>query len=404
MKDPQSIDTDKIERRSGASHGVTPGPAVPGQSAVPRAHVERTADRILVVDDEEAIREIISSMLTTANYKCTQAPSGLKALDLLTSGEEFELMLSDLMMADLDGIGLLERTKEKFPDMPVVMVTAVHDIQVALAAIRNGAYDYLLKPFEREQLLATVRRALENRRLKMENREYQTRLEALVDARTEELRKAVADLERSYGMTLEALGGALDLKDAETEGHSRRVTVFTIAIARAMGLSKDQIDVIARGAFLHDIGKMAIPDAILRKPGKLGPEEITVMQEHCYHGYQILKKIPFLQEAAEIVYAHQEHFDGTGYPRRLKGEEIPLGARIFAVADTLDAITSNRPYRPAQSLDAALKEIERWSGRQFDPDVVKTFLSMPENIWADLRREIDAQNPSFAYSTAKSSS
>src|SRR6266851_3925086 len=172
-------------------------------------------DRILVVDDEETIREIVCSMLTTANYKCRQAASGIEALALLESGEEFELMLSDLMMADLDGIGLLERTKEKFPDMPVVMVTAVHDISVALAAIRNGAYDYLLKPFEREQLLATARRALENRRLKLENRAYQTDLEARVTARTEQLRKAMVDLERSYDITLEALGDALDKKDAE---------------------------------------------------------------------------------------------------------------------------------------------------------------------------------------------
>jgi putative nucleotidyltransferase with HDIG domain len=357
-------------------------------------------DRILVVDDEEAIREIVSSMLTTAHYKCSQAGSGLQALALLESGEEFELMLSDLMMADLDGIGLLERTKERFPDLPVVMVTAVHDISVALAAIRNGAYDYLLKPFEREQLLATVRRALENRRLKLENRAYQTNLEALVTAKTEQLRKAIGTLERSYDITLEALGDALDLKDAETEGHSKRVTAFTIAIARAIGLSSDQIRVIARGAFLHDIGKMAIPDAILRKPGALTPDEVTIMREHCYRGYQMLRKIPFLAEAAEIVYSHQERFDGTGYPRGLKNEEIPLGARLFSVADTLDAITSNRPYRPAQTVTAAIEEIIRWSGRQFDPEVVKVFVSMPQNIWDDLRKEIDAQIYRFAYSAS----
>jgi putative nucleotidyltransferase with HDIG domain len=289
--------------------------------------------------------------------------------------------------------------------MPVVMVTAVHDISVALAAIRNGAYDYLLKPFEREQLLATVRRALENRRLKLENRDYQTKLESLVAARTEQLRKAMGNLERSYDITLEALGDALDLKDAETEGHSKRVTAFTIAIARAMGLPADQIRVIARGAFLHDIGKMAIPDAILRKPGALDPDEIAIMREHCYRGYQILKKIPFLTEASEIVYSHQERWDGTGYPRGLKGDQIPLGSRMFSVADTLDAITSDRPYRPKQSITAACEEIKAWSGRQFDPEVVKVFLSMPENIWDDLRREIDAQLYRFAYSTsAKSSS
>src|SRR3974390_2600585 len=237
------------------------------------------ADRILIVDDEEAIREIVASMLSMAGYRCQQAVSGVEALALLDSGEEFELMLSDLMMAELDGIGLLERTKEKYPDMPVVMVTAVHDISVALRAIRNGAYDYLLKPFEREQLLNTVRRALENRRLKLENRAYQTNLEALVAARTEQLRAALQDLERSYDVTLEALGDALDLKDRETEGHSKRVTAFTIAIARAMGVPKDQIDVIARGAFLHDIGKMAIPDQILLKPAKLDPNEVVTMRE-----------------------------------------------------------------------------------------------------------------------------
>jgi len=362
------------------------------------------AERILVVDDEETIREIVSSMLTHANYKCRQAASGLEAIALLDSGEEFELMRSDLMMADLDGIGLLERTKERFPDMPVVMVTAVHDISVALAAIRNGAYDYLLKPFEREQLLATVRRAMENRRLKLENRAYQTNLETLVAARTEQLRKAMVELERSYDITLEALGDALDLKDRETEGHSRRVTAFTIAIARAMGLTADQIRVIARGAFLHDIGKMAIPDAILNKPGALTPDEAGIMREHSYHGYQIVKKIPFLQEAAEIVYAHQERFDGTGYPRGLKGEQIPLGARMFAVADTLDAITSDRPYRPAQTLTAAREEIQRWAGRQFDPEVVKMFLSMPENIWDDLRKEINSRVYRFALTAAAKSS
>src|SRR6201984_73263 len=276
-------------------------------------------DRILVVDDEEPLRDIVAQMLTAAGYLCKQAASGMEALAVLTSGEEFELMLSDLMMADLDGIGLLERTKEKYPDMPVVMVPAVHDIAVALAAIRNGAYDYLLKPFEREQLLATVRRALENRRLKLDNRAHQSNLEALVAQRTQQLRAAFVDLERSYDITLDTLGDALDLKDAETEGHSKRVTAFTIAIARAMGLSGEKIRVIARGAFLHDIGKMAIPDHILRKPGALTAEETEIMREHCFRGYQMLKKIPFLAEAAEIVYSHQEKYDGTGYPRRLKG-------------------------------------------------------------------------------------
>ena len=362
------------------------------------------AEHILVVDDEDSIREIVCSMLAASGYQTQHVPSGVEALHLLESGAEFDLMLSDLMMAELDGIGLLERTKEKYPDMPVIMVTAVHDISVALAAIRNGAYDYLLKPFEREQLLNTVRRALENRRLKLENRAYQSNLEALVTARTDQLRQTMTDLERSYDITLEALGDALDLKDAETEGHSKRVTAFTIAIARALGVSNDEIRVIARGAFLHDIGKMAIPDSILRKPGALTPEETAIMREHAYRGYQMLRKIPFLAEASEIVYSHQEKFDGSGYPRGLKGEDIPLGARIFAIADTLDAITSDRPYRAAQTFQAAREEIRRWTGRQFDPEIVKVFDSMPESIWDDLRREINAQSYKFAYPQSKMAS
>lgn len=377
------------------------------------------AERILVVDDEEAIREVVSSMLGSTGYKCQQAGSGKEALAILDSGGQFELILSDLMMAELDGIGLLERTKEKYPDLPVVMVTAVHDISVALKAIRDGAYDYLLKPFEREQLLATVRRALENRRLKLENRAYQTRLEALVEERTQQLQQANqslvevnrnlellnddlqrvnTDLERSYDITLEALGDALDMRDAETEGHSRRVTAFTIAIARQMGIPSEsqEMRIIARGAFLHDIGKMAIPDNILRKPAKLTPQEFEVMREHCFHGYQMVKRIPFLQDAAEIVYAHQEMYDGHGYPRGLKGDEIPLGARIFAIADTLDAMTSDRPYRAAQSMEAARREIDAWSGRQFDPQVVKVFLAMSPKIFEDLRKQIDSQGRSYA--------
>ena len=350
-------------------------------------------DRILVVDDEETIREIVCAMLSGAHFQTRQASSGIEALSILESGEEFDLVLSDLMMAEMDGTALLERAKERYPDMPIVMVTAVHDIQVALQALRNGAYDYLLKPFEREQLLATVRRALENRRLKRENDAYRTNLEALVAARTQQWKTALSNLEKSYDITLEVLGDALTLKDAETQHHSRRVTAFTIAIARKMGLPKEEISVIARGAYLHDIGKMAIRDDILHKPGKLTDDEMDIMKEHSYRGYKIISRIPFLAEASEIIYAHQERYDGLGYPRGLKGEEIPLGARIFAIADTLDAMRSDRDYRKAQSMQAVREEVKLWSGRQFDPEIVKVFLEMPDDIWEDLRKDINEQNP-----------
>lgn len=358
-------------------------------------------ERILVVDDEDLIREIIVSILEQAGFKCHSVRSGAEALSVLGSDSNYLAVVSDVIMEGMDGLTLLSKIRQQHPAIPVVMVTAVHDISVALATMRNGAYDYLLKPFEREQLLASVQRAVENRRLKLENLAYQTKLESLVAARTDLLRQALSDLERSYDITLEALGDALDLKDAETEGHSKRVTGFTIAIARAMDLPHDKIRVIARGAFLHDVGKMAIPDAILRKPGRLSPEEQAIMQQHALLGYQILRKIPFLHEAADIVYSHQERFDGSGYPRGLKGDQIPLGARIFAVADTFDAVTSDRPYRAAQSMPSGRREIERQSGTQFDPEIVQVFESIPERIWQELRSQIEAQSGAKRYSFGK---
>jgi putative nucleotidyltransferase with HDIG domain len=276
------------------------------------------------------------------------------------------------------------------------MVTAVHDISVAIDSMRRGAYDYLLKPFERDQLLNTVERALNHRQALEETQNYHQSLEEMVRARTEMLRHAMEDLEHSYDVTLEALGDALDLKDSETEGHSKRVTAYAIALARAMGIPPEEIKIIARGAFLHDIGKMAIPDDILRKPGKLTEEEQALMREHCARGYNMLRKIPFLAGAAEIVFCHQEHYDGNGYPNRLAGREIPIGARIFAVADTLDAITSDRPYRKARGFDNAREEILRCSGTQFDPAVVEVFLKIPNELWQELRSEISGQHMRFS--------
>jgi len=219
--------------------------------------------------------------------------------------------------------------------------------------------------------------------------EYVRNLEGLVAACSNQVKNAMSDLERSYDITLEVLGEALDFKTGESEHHIRCVTAFTIVIARVMGLSKEQIHVIARGAFLHDIGKMAIPDAILRKPGKLSEAEMAIMREHCYRGYQIISRIPFLAEAAEIVYSHQERYDGLGYPRGLSGDAIPLGARIFAIADTLDALISDRPYRPRKTVQAAKKEIELGSGTLFDPAMVQVFLTCRDNIWDDLRKDIE---------------
>ncbi|MGB8261795.1 MAG: HD domain-containing phosphohydrolase [Terracidiphilus sp.] len=355
----------------------------------------RQSVRILVVDDEPHVRSMTGAVLERQGYDVQSATSGRDALALVENNS-FDLVLSDIVMQDGDGLTLLEHIRNQQPHLPVVMVTAIHDISVAIDAMRRGAYDYLLKPFERDHLLATVARALEHGRTLEESRNYRQSLEQIVRARTEMLRQAMEDLEHSYDVTLEALGDALDLKDSETEGHSKRVTAYTIALARAMGIDPNQIKVIARGAFLHDIGKMAIPDEILKKPGSLTPEERVIMREHCTRGFMILRKIPFLAEAAEIVHSHQEHYDGSGYPNHLHGDEIPIGARIFALADTLDAITSDRPYRKARNFDHARAEILRCSGTQFDPRVVEVYLRIPNELWLELRNEITGQNRRFS--------
>jgi response regulator RpfG family c-di-GMP phosphodiesterase len=224
-------------------------------------------EKILVVDDEEAIREVVTTLLEAQGYRCTPCSNGRVALDTFRD-DTFDLVLSDIVMPEMDGLKLLAELRAEEPDVPVIMVTAMHDISIALEAIRAGAYDYILKPFEKDQLHLSVRRALEHRRLVIENRTYQSDLEHLVAERTQQLSIALQDLEQSYDYTLEALGGALDAKDAETEGHCQRVTAFTITIAKAMGVDKALLRHIARGAFLHDIGKMGIPDSILCKRRK----------------------------------------------------------------------------------------------------------------------------------------
>lgn len=344
-------------------------------------------EKVLVVDDEEAIREVVSTLLDAQGYRCTVCSNGRLALDAFRK-DTFDLVLSDIVMPEMDGLKLLGELRNEDPDVPMIMVTAMHDISIALEAIRTGAYDYILKPFEKDQLYLSVRRALEHRRLVLENRSYQSDLEHLVAERTQQLSIALQDLEQSYDYTLEALGGALDAKDAETEGHCQRVTAFTITIAKAMGVEKGLLRQIARGAFLHDIGKMGVPDQILRKPGPLTTDEREIMRRHCKIGFDVLQRIPFLKEAAEIVLSHQECFDGSGYPRGLRGEQIPVGARIFAVADTLDAMISDRPYRKALPISAARDEIRRFSGRQFDPRVVEVFLAQPDSLWMALHERI----------------
>jgi putative nucleotidyltransferase with HDIG domain len=256
---------------------------------------------------------------------------------------------------------------------------------VGVQAMKEGADDYLLKPLNLEAVMISIKQVLERKKFETELENYRLHLEEMIEERTAQLRKAIGRIEQTYDETLQALAAALDLRDNETAGHSRRVMEYSLEIARVMGCSDEQLNALTRGALLHDIGKIGIPDDILRKPGPLTVQERVVMRMHVWRGYGLLNHLAFLADAAEIVLTHHEQFDGMGYPQGLMGIDIPLGARIFAVADTLDALTSDRPYRRATTIAAAREEVIRESGKQFDPAVVSAFLSIDEGTWAELR-------------------
>ena len=371
-----------------------------GQPEVPpEAEAWQATGGVLVVDDEPAIRDLLFEGLRDSGFECSVAANGSEALEALRR-RCFALVLSDIDMPGMDGVKLLQRVKEAHPDVEVVMITGVVDVEVALRAMRMGANDYLTKPFNLEEVRLTVERALEKRRLVLENREYQRDLETKVAARTVEVvlkRREIEELydklQVSYETTLEALAAALDTRDTETQGHSVRVSEYTVVIARRMGVEEPELTEVRRGALLHDVGKIGIPDAVLRKPGKLTAEEWLEMKKHPEMGGRILSGIKFLEKSLPIVMAHQERFDGSGYPQGLKGDEIPLGARIFAVVDTLDAMTSDRPYRKALRYEDAREEIVRNAGIQFDPKVVEVFLSIPPEEWKAMHRRNPDRKP-----------
>jgi HD-GYP domain-containing protein (c-di-GMP phosphodiesterase class II) len=252
--------------------------------------------------------------------------------------------------------------------------------------MRTGAFDYLTKPFDLAHVTTAVRRALEHAGLRAAKRRYETQLEELVERRTAELHGALASVEDAYRATLRALSAALEARDHETHGHSRRVVSFSLRLGRELGLDEEGLRALEFGSLLHDIGKIGVPDAILRKPGQLSEEEWARMREHPLFGERILRGIEFLEGAARVVAEHHERWDGMGYPKGLRGEQIDLGARIFAVADAFDAITSDRVYRAGRSYDEALAELDTYAGRQFDPRVVEAFRRVPREEWDEIRR------------------
>ncbi|HEX8138031.1 MAG TPA: HD domain-containing phosphohydrolase [Pyrinomonadaceae bacterium] len=345
--------------------------------------ISRGRSRILVTDDEPEVRNVLCELLSS-HYECLTVASAAEALALL-SREHFDLVISDIMMKGMTGLEMVPHVKELAPDTLIIMISGAQTIESAIESLRAGAFDYLMKPFELQFVEAVVRRALEHRALLVAKRHYETYLGELVRQRTEELNKAFNALEENYRTTLKALAAALETRDAETHGHSERVVNFSLRLGQELGLSREEMRSLEFGALLHDIGKIGIPDAILRKPGPLTEDEWTRMRQHPLLGQKILRGIEFLEGAAQVVAEHHEKWDGSGYPLGLRGREIDIKARIFAVADTFDAIVSNRVYRNGKSYDVALAELKANAGRQFDPAVVAAFERIPREEWKRLQ-------------------
>ncbi|MGH9414841.1 MAG: HD domain-containing phosphohydrolase [Terriglobales bacterium] len=343
-----------------------------------------TEARLLIVDDEPMVRDLLCAFLEDNGFTCESSPSVDDALLHLQQGN-IDLVISDLHMPGRTGLELLEAIGSKHPHTAFLMATAAPDTKTAVQAMRKGAADFLVKPLDLSQVLATVRSTLARRADTDAASARQQQAESLLAERTQQLGLALQQVELQSKETLRAVAMTLDVRAHDVAGHCLRVSRYSLELAAQMGYSEADLQRIEHASYLHDIGKLGIPDAILNKPGALTPEEQTVMRSHVQIGYDMVTKVPSLADAAELVLAHQEHFDGSGYPRGLKGEEIPLDARIFSVADTLDAMTSDRPYRKAMSWEQASQEIAHQAGKQFDPAVVAAFQQIPASRWRQLQ-------------------
>lgn len=318
----------------------------------------------LIVDDEPRLRQVLMHLMRNDGFRCVEAGNGEEALALLEH-HPITLVMSDLRMPKMDGLELLRQTRGRWPDVAVVMITAVADVEVAVSCLAIGAMDYLTKPFHLEEVRARVAQALEKRRLVIENRGYQESLQAKVAVQARRL-------EELFLASIQSLAEALEVKDPYTRGHSIRVSHYAAMIAREMGVDDEMLRQVELGGHVHDIGKIGVREDVLNKPGKLTDAEYEHIMTHPMVGWRILA--PLLGEtpvALNIVRSHHERFDGHGVPDRLAGSAIPIEARIAAAADSFDAMTSDRPYRPlGMSMDDAVQEIVRCSGTQFDPEVV----------------------------------
>jgi putative nucleotidyltransferase with HDIG domain len=348
--------------------------------------ISRLLPKVLVVDDDFAVRMFFREVLRPITAQVAEAADAASALDSIESGD-FDVIVCDVWMPGASGLDLLSMAKQNRWDVGFILVTGEIRIETVIAALRMQASDFLLKPLVAEEVTRCVARTFEHVVTLRRAREYRSSLESSIQRRTRELEVALSELESNYLMTLEALVAALDAREHETFSHSLRVRSYTRYLARRRGYPPALLPSLEQGALLHDIGKIAVADAILLKPAKLTEEEWVEMRKHPIAGDEILRRVPFLRPASAIVRHHHERFDGSGYPDGLKGPEIPLGARLFTVADTLDALTSDRSYRKGPGFEVAMTEIHRHSGRQFDPHIVDLFLTIPISTWKQVREE-----------------
>jgi response regulator RpfG family c-di-GMP phosphodiesterase len=343
----------------------------------------RMNDSILIVDDEQLIREMLSSALSLEGFTCHEAANVDEAFSVLDN-RRIDLVISDIMMPGRSGVELLKDLKQIDQDIAVLMITGLTDTNTAMECIRLGADDYIAKPFSINRVVLTVKNLLERRCLALEKKNYQISLEFKVQEKTEQVRSTMLELQNAYNDTLTALVKALDAREKEVGSHSERVMNYSTFLAAKMGIKGTELEHLAKGALLHDIGKIGISDNILLKPSKLDDSEWIEMRRHPQVGYDILSEISFLKAPAELILCHHERFDGTGYPRKLKGDRIPTGARIFVLVDTLDAMTTDRPYRKALPFENVISEVIRCRGSQFDPEIADLFLSIPRKQWEEL--------------------
>ena len=351
---------DPISDTNGAAHPVAP------------AGMADTRRTVLVADDDLDVCRYFERVLTRDQFSVLMAHNGADAIALLKQASGMvDVALIDLRLGEEDGLDLLKQLLALDESIIGVIITGAATVDDAVGALRMGAYDFIQKPISSGQLTAVLERATKYRRLVLENKRYQLHLEDMVREKNAALSRALDNISDTFQFTLEAITDILDVREQKTGEHSRRVARLAIVLAREIGAWPDEIQTIETGALLHDIGKIGVPDSILLKPGPLTPDERAIMDRHPHIGYNIIKAGPGLEEVSEIVLAHQERYDGSGYPLGLKGDAICLGARIFAVIDTYDAIRSNRPYSAGRSAEVALDEILRHKGTLFDPTVVE---------------------------------